>query len=78
MVRTYGQTSFIYKIWNFILIGWEIFMLFLASLLKKDPRAATKDDAIPIRRGLDRNNGGGGGGGFGGGGSGGGGYYNRP
>eukprot|EP00347_Sterkiella_histriomuscorum_P017163 403350426 len=46
---------------------WEIFMLFIATIFKKDPRDVTKEDAAPFRS--DQNRGGGPGGGPNGGGN---------
>ncbi|CDW87000.1 UNKNOWN [Stylonychia lemnae] len=71
MVRVYGEASFLYKIWHWILQIWEILMLFMASWFSKDPRYVDKKDAQPLRAGpSNKGSGGGGGPGSGGGGGG--------
>lgn len=74
MVRVSSEQGIFFKLWHFIMLLWEIVMLFFASLFKKNPREVTRDDATPFRSSSYRPGGswGGSGGGSGPGGSGGG------
>lgn len=63
MVRVSSQQGFLFKIWRFLLVLWEILMLFLSSICKKNPMDVTKADATPFKTTPYRGSGGGGGGG---------------
>lgn len=76
MVRLHSEQGCLYKAWRMLLLLWEVVMLFIVSILKKDPRDATRRDATiirtnPIRPANGDGSWGGSGGGSGGGGSGG-------
>jgi hypothetical protein len=49
MVRLYTESSCLYKVWRYLQLMWEIVMLFIVSLLSKNPREATRQDATPFR-----------------------------
>lgn len=69
MVRLTSEQNILFKIWRFILLIFEIVLLFLASICKKNPREARREDiGMPFRTSNYRPGGGGGGGGLGGGG----------
>jgi hypothetical protein len=71
MVRVSSQQGCLFKIWQFLLLLWEIVNLFVVSLFRGNPRDARKADATPFRTSSYRPGGGGGGGSGGGGGNGG-------
>ena len=72
MVRVSSQQGCLFKIWQFLLLIWEIVNLFVVSLFRGNPRDARKADATPFRTSSYRPGGGGGGGSGGDGGNGGG------
>lgn len=72
MVRVSSEQGCLFKIWQFLLLLWEIVNLFVVSLFRANPRDARKADATPFRTSSYRPGGGGGGGSGGGGGNGGG------
>jgi hypothetical protein len=63
MVRFSSQQGCLFKIWQFLMLLWEIVKLFVVSLFRGNPRDARKADATPFRTSSYRPGGGGGGGG---------------
>ena len=63
MVRVSSQQGCLFKIWQFLLMLWEIVNLFVVSLFRSNPRDARKADATPFRTSSYRPGGSGGGGG---------------
>ena len=54
MVRFASEQNFLFKIWRFILVLWDIFILFIASLLGRQPPPRRNNVAttpIPTARG---------------------------
>ena len=60
MVRLSSQQGCLFKIWQFLLLLWEIVNLFVVSLFRGNPRDARKADATPFRTSSYRPGGGGG------------------
>ncbi len=62
MVKVSSQQGCLFKIWQFVLVLWDIVKLFVVSLFRSNPKDARKVDAIPFRSSSYRPGGGGGGG----------------
>lgn len=45
MVRLFSEQNILFKMWRFVLVIFEVFILFLVSLCKKNPREVRRGDA---------------------------------
>ena len=49
MVRFSSQQGIFFKLWHLLLAIYSVFVLFIVSLCKKNPKAVKKEDATPFK-----------------------------